>query len=172
MSQGEVCIDSTEQGQDKPPAIPGLDPRQSESFALVRIESSRGWVSLGLRELWHYRELIYFFIWRDIKVRYKQTILGGLVGDPSAVLHHADLQRFLRTLGKNSFRRGSLSTIRLRCSCPLAVFRQRTQPEFDEPGSKLQPGRKRSISRAWPCRSRRFYRELSTFCWRLRCSSR
>jgi lipopolysaccharide transport system permease protein len=30
-----------------------------------------------LRELWRYRELIYFFIWRDIKVRYKQTILGG-----------------------------------------------------------------------------------------------
>ena len=78
MSQGEVCIDSTEQGQDKPPAIPGLDPRQSESFALLRIEASRGWVSLGLRELWDYRELTYFFIWRDIKVRYKQTILGGL----------------------------------------------------------------------------------------------
>ena len=31
----------------------------------------------GLRELWGYRELIYFFIWRDIKVRYKQTVLGG-----------------------------------------------------------------------------------------------
>ena len=42
-----------------------------------RIEASHGWVSLGLRELWSYRELIYFFIWRDIKVRYKQTILGA-----------------------------------------------------------------------------------------------
>ncbi len=78
MTQGEVCIDSTGQRQDKSTAIPGPDPRQSESLAVLRIESSRGWVSLGLRELWHYRELIYFFIWRDIKVRYKQTVLGGL----------------------------------------------------------------------------------------------
>jgi lipopolysaccharide transport system permease protein len=43
----------------------------------VRIEPSKGWVSLKLRELWEYRELLYFLIWRDIKVRYKQTILGG-----------------------------------------------------------------------------------------------
>ena len=42
-----------------------------------RIEPSRGWVSLQLREIWAYRELLYFLIWRDIKVRYKQTILGG-----------------------------------------------------------------------------------------------
>ncbi len=78
MTQGEVCIDSTEQRQDKSTATPGPDPRQSESLAVLRIESSHGWVSLGLRELWNYRELIYFFIWRDIKVRYKQTVLGGL----------------------------------------------------------------------------------------------
>ena len=36
-----------------------------------------GWVPLELRELWEYRELLYFFIWRDIKVRYKQTVLGA-----------------------------------------------------------------------------------------------
>jgi lipopolysaccharide transport system permease protein len=42
-----------------------------------RIEPSKGWVSLKLREIWDYRELLYFFIWRDIKVRYKQTVLGG-----------------------------------------------------------------------------------------------
>ena len=42
-----------------------------------RIEASRGWTSLGLRELWAYRELLYFLTWRDIKVRYKQTLLGG-----------------------------------------------------------------------------------------------
>ncbi len=34
--------------------------------------------SLGLRELWEYRELFYFFTWRDIKVKYKQTFLGVL----------------------------------------------------------------------------------------------
>jgi lipopolysaccharide transport system permease protein len=42
----------------------------------VHIESSQGWVSLKLRELWVYRELLYFLIWRDVKVRYKQTVLG------------------------------------------------------------------------------------------------
>ena len=41
------------------------------------IEPSRGWSSLRLTELWEYRELLYFLVWRDIKVRYKQTVLGA-----------------------------------------------------------------------------------------------
>ena len=41
------------------------------------IRPSRGWVSLKLHELWEYHELLYFLTWRDIKVRYKQTILGA-----------------------------------------------------------------------------------------------
>jgi lipopolysaccharide transport system permease protein len=41
------------------------------------IRPSRGWVSLNLGELFRYRELIYFFTWRDVKVRYKQTLLGA-----------------------------------------------------------------------------------------------
>lgn len=45
-------------------------------FDLV-IEPSRGWVSLQLRHIWEFRELLYFLMWRDIKVRYKQTILGA-----------------------------------------------------------------------------------------------
>jgi lipopolysaccharide transport system permease protein len=43
----------------------------------LRIEPARGWVALHLRELWEYRELLYFLTWRDIKVRYKQTVLGA-----------------------------------------------------------------------------------------------
>lgn len=43
----------------------------------MRIRPSRGWAALNLRDLWQYRELIYFLIWRDIKVRYKQTLLGA-----------------------------------------------------------------------------------------------
>ncbi len=43
---------------------------------MLRIEPTRGWVSLRLGELWTYRELLYFLTWRDIKVRYKQTVLG------------------------------------------------------------------------------------------------
>ena len=41
------------------------------------IRPSRGWVALNLRDLWQYRELLYFLTWRDIKVRYKQTVLGA-----------------------------------------------------------------------------------------------
>lgn len=44
---------------------------------VIRIEPSTGWVSLKFKELWEYRELLYFLIWRDIKVRYKQTVLGA-----------------------------------------------------------------------------------------------
>lgn len=44
----------------------------------IVIKPSKGWVSLGLRDLWEYRELLYFLTWRDIKVRYKQTALGAL----------------------------------------------------------------------------------------------
>lgn len=46
-------------------------------LAVTIIEPSHGWRSLNLRELWHYRELIYFLTWRDIKVRYKQTAIGA-----------------------------------------------------------------------------------------------
>jgi len=41
------------------------------------IEPRSGWVAIGWRELWEYRELLGFLVWRDIKVRYKQTVLGA-----------------------------------------------------------------------------------------------
>lgn len=49
-----------------------------ESPQVIRIEPSKGWVSLKLKELWEYRELLYFLTWRDVKIRYKQTVLGAL----------------------------------------------------------------------------------------------
>lgn len=49
----------------------------SADLSTFRIAPSRGWVSLKLREIWDYRELLYFLVWRDIKVRYKQTALGA-----------------------------------------------------------------------------------------------
>ena len=44
---------------------------------LVVIEPSKSWVALNLRDIWTYRELLYFLVWRDVKVRYKQTLLGA-----------------------------------------------------------------------------------------------
>lgn len=52
----------------------GTHPRHATA---VVIQPSHGWSALGLREMWKYRELLYFMIWRDIKVRYKQTALGA-----------------------------------------------------------------------------------------------
>ena len=48
----------------------------AEADRVVIYERSRGWQSLNLRELWLYRELIYFLTWRDILIRYKQAVLG------------------------------------------------------------------------------------------------
>ncbi|MBN1569587.1 MAG: ABC transporter permease [Acidobacteria bacterium] len=49
---------------------------QSKDLLLSVYEPTNGWPSLRLGELWHYRELLYFLTWRDIKIRYKQTALG------------------------------------------------------------------------------------------------
>ncbi len=45
---------------------------------LIVVEPSKAWVAVNLRDLWNYRELLYFLAWRDLKVRYKQTVLGVL----------------------------------------------------------------------------------------------
>jgi lipopolysaccharide transport system permease protein len=57
--------------KDNAPVIPS-------HLSRTRREASKGWAWPKLRELWEYRELLYFFAWRDIKVRYKQTIMGAL----------------------------------------------------------------------------------------------
>jgi homopolymeric O-antigen transport system permease protein len=49
---------------------------QEIAFPTKLIAPARGWAPLNLRDLWKYRELLYFLTWRDIKVRYKQAALG------------------------------------------------------------------------------------------------
>jgi len=51
---------------------------ENTNLTLTIIEPSRGWVPIDLKEFWKYRELFYFLTKRDIQVRYKQTVLGGL----------------------------------------------------------------------------------------------
>src|SRR5207247_3975561 len=53
-------------------------PLHAGASATVRIEPPRGLFELRLREVWAYRELLYFFVWRDVKIRYKQTAIGVL----------------------------------------------------------------------------------------------
>ena len=49
----------------------------SDDAPVTVLKPSKGWVALNIGELWEYRELLYFLTWRDIKVRYKQTVLGA-----------------------------------------------------------------------------------------------
>jgi lipopolysaccharide transport system permease protein len=59
------------------PARPdGLRSAGTEASPVTVITPPAGWSAVNLRELWEYRELLYFLVWRDIKVRYKQTSLG------------------------------------------------------------------------------------------------
>jgi lipopolysaccharide transport system permease protein len=52
-------------------------PQVAQPLHEVVIRPQRGWLAINWRELIEYRELLYFLVWRDVKVRYKQTILGG-----------------------------------------------------------------------------------------------
>src|SRR5262249_4856980 len=58
------------------PSSPGALPLPAAQATVVRIEPPRTAFELRLGELWRYRELLYFFVWRDVKIRYKQTVIG------------------------------------------------------------------------------------------------
>jgi lipopolysaccharide transport system permease protein len=56
-----------------------IDPQHNPAVStpVIRIRPSSGRLATGLKELWDYRELLYFLVWRDVKVRYKQTAIGA-----------------------------------------------------------------------------------------------
>jgi lipopolysaccharide transport system permease protein len=59
-------------------APPGVAPGPAvPEEPLLVIEPGRGWLTLNLRDLWRFRELLFFLTWRDVKIRYKQTALGA-----------------------------------------------------------------------------------------------
>src|SRR4051812_46402351 len=66
----------------------------------MRIQPARGWIALGLGELWDYRELLYFLTWRDVKVRYKQTALGAAWAIIQPVFMMVVFSLFFGRLGK------------------------------------------------------------------------
>lgn len=78
-------------------SIPKLSP---SVLPRTRIEPSKGWIALKLADLWEYRELLYFLIWRDIKVRYKQTALGAAWAILQPLLTMAIFSLFFGRLAK------------------------------------------------------------------------
>jgi len=57
------------------PALPSA--REPTARPVTRIAPARGWIPLDLQQLWVYRELLLFLAWRDVSIRYKQTVLGA-----------------------------------------------------------------------------------------------
>src|SRR5262245_15327860 len=51
-------------------------PTSQRELPILDISPSKGWIHLNLRDIWEYRELLYFLTWRDVKVRYKQSVFG------------------------------------------------------------------------------------------------
>lgn len=79
-SSTSEAVETLEPGAQIPSVVATEAHEASRSLPetpLVSIRPSRKWVSLNLRDVWAYRELLYFLIWRDVKVRYKQTLLGA-----------------------------------------------------------------------------------------------
>jgi hypothetical protein len=70
---GDTLVPHPEQ-QEETAGMPHTSA--APQIPLFVVTPSRGWVSLQSRSLWEYRELLYFLVWRDVKVRYKQTALG------------------------------------------------------------------------------------------------
>jgi lipopolysaccharide transport system permease protein len=74
LNTSETVLEATAGSpQTAPPLVAVTLPERP----LVSIRPSGAWVSLNLRDLWLYRDLLYFLTWRDVKVRYKQTALGA-----------------------------------------------------------------------------------------------
>lgn len=67
---------ATSPATDAPPAPTAAGPRSPSEPAELVIRARRGWIGVDWRELVRHRELLGFLIWRDFKVRYKQTVLG------------------------------------------------------------------------------------------------
>src|SRR5690606_1561492 len=68
----------------------------------LRIEPSSGFVPLKVKEIWEFRELLYFLVWRDIKVRYKHTAAGSSWAIIQPVLTVVVFSIFFGKLGKLS----------------------------------------------------------------------
>src|ERR1700686_4741642 len=73
---------------------------QHDKLPVLRIDARSGWLALDLAELWAYRELLYFFVWRDIKVLYKQTVIGAAWGVLHPVLTMLVFSLFFGKLAK------------------------------------------------------------------------
>jgi len=93
---------ATSQGQELGRLADRRASDEPDAVPITVIRPSHGWEGLDLKELWEYRELLYFMVWRTLKVRYKQTVLGASWAILQPVLTMAIFSVFFGMLAKVS----------------------------------------------------------------------
>ena len=89
---------------------------------VLRITPPSRWWVVPFAELWDFRELVYFFVWRDIKIRYKQTAIGAAWAVLQPFLMMLIFSLFFGKLAQSPFRRPALSDFLLqRAACPGCI---------------------------------------------------
>ena len=130
------------------PRPSGWRARMSSSAAamiVTEIEPSTGLRPLDLRELWAYRELLYFLVWRDIKVRYKQTVARRRVGRPAAGADDGGLHASF----SGSWRKCRPTACRIRCSPSPALCPGPISPRRSASGALSVVGSQHLISKVY-----------------------
>ena len=120
-----------------------------------RVQRSRGWVSLRLGDLWEYRELLYFLTWRDVKVRYKQTVLGAAWAILQPLLTMLVFSLFFGRLAHMPSGRRAVSDLHLRGARAVDVLRERPHAVVEQPGRQREPDHEGLFPAARSCRSPR-----------------
>ena len=101
------------------------DERLESPLPVTIIRSSQRASVRDLVELWAYRELLYFLIWRDLKVRYRQTVLGAAGRSSSRWLTMVVFALFFGRLAQDAVGRRALPGLQLRGAGAVDVLRQR-----------------------------------------------
>ncbi len=100
LSPGDAATQPPPEATTSDPTRPDGEPGDLPADSVTVIRPKSGWQAVDFRELYRYRELLYFLIWRDIKVRYKQTALGALWAILQPVLTMAVFSVIFGHLGK------------------------------------------------------------------------
>jgi lipopolysaccharide transport system permease protein len=106
---------------------------------VLRIQPSHGWTSLGLRELWAYRELLYFLTWRDVKVRYKQTALGAAWAVIQPFFTMVVFRPVFWAARQDRVRRHPVPDLQLCGAGTVDLLRQRAWRIHQQPGRQREP---------------------------------
>ena len=135
-----VAYDSDAISEQAPPGEPACSGYAYElpDQPLISICPSRTWVALNLRDLWAYRELLFFLTWRR-PGPLQADGPGSRLGDHPAAGHDADLHPLLRQAGRHALGGYPVSPLRLRRPAALDVFLERRDQQRQQPGGQLQP---------------------------------